>query len=88
MKDERKHSRIQLPVSREQVDAYKEKLKALNAAPIKKVAEAKARKKRKVGGPGNPRQEYCQVFNTLRPRQNGRHFSDDIFKCIFLDEDL
>ena len=25
-------------------------------------------------------------FNTLRPRQNGRHFADDIFKCIFLTE--
>ena len=25
------------------------------------------------------------VFNTLRPRQNGRHFADDIFKCIFLN---
>ena len=24
--------------------------------------------------------------NTLRPRQNGRHFPDDIFKCIFLNE--
>ena len=24
--------------------------------------------------------------NTLRPRQNGRHFEDDIFKCIFLNE--
>ena len=23
---------------------------------------------------------------TLRPRQNGRHFADDIFKCIFLNE--
>ena len=23
-------------------------------------------------------------LNTLRPRQNGRHFTDDIFKCIFL----
>ena len=27
----------------------------------------------------------CRV-NTLRPRQNGRHFPDDIFKCIFLNE--
>ena len=27
-------------------------------------------------------------FNTLRPRQNGRHFADDIFKCIFLNENL
>ena len=24
--------------------------------------------------------------NTLRPRQNGRHFADDTFKCIFLNE--
>ena len=24
--------------------------------------------------------------NTLRPRQNGRHFPDDRFKCIFLNE--
>ena len=26
------------------------------------------------------------IFNTLRPRQDGRNFSDDIFKCIFLNE--
>ena len=25
-------------------------------------------------------------LNTLRPRQNGRHFPDDIFKYIFLNE--
>ena len=25
-------------------------------------------------------------INTLRPGQNGRHFADDIFKCIFLNE--
>ena len=24
--------------------------------------------------------------NTLRPRQNGRHYPDDIFKCIFLNQ--
>ena len=29
--------------------------------------------------------KYVTV-NTLRPRQNGRHFTDDIFKCIFLNE--
>ena len=27
-------------------------------------------------------------FNTLRPRQNGRRFPDDIFKCIFLNENV
>ena len=26
--------------------------------------------------------------NTLRPRQNGRHFADDTFKCIFLNENV
>ena len=28
------------------------------------------------------------LFNTLRPRQNGRHFPDDIFKWIFLNESV
>ena len=27
-------------------------------------------------------------FNTLRPRQDGRHLPDDIFKCIFLNENV
>ena len=35
---------------------------------------------------------YCHWFpwcvNTLRPRQNGRHFADDNFKCIFLNENI
>ena len=26
--------------------------------------------------------------NTLRPRQNGRHFADDNFKCILLNENV
>ena len=28
------------------------------------------------------------TVNTLRPRQNGRHFTDAIFKCIFLNENV
>ena len=27
-------------------------------------------------------------FNTSRPREDGRHFPDDIFKCIFLNENV
>ena len=27
-------------------------------------------------------------FNTLRPRQNERRFADDIFKCIYLNENV
>ena len=30
--------------------------------------------------------KYC--LNTPRPRQNGHHFPDDIFKCIFLNEKI
>ena len=27
-------------------------------------------------------------INSLRPRQNGRHFADDIFKCFFFNENI
>ena len=27
-------------------------------------------------------------YNILRPRQHGRHFADDTFKCIFLNENV
>ena len=33
-------------------------------------------------------QLWVHSFNTLRPRQIDRHFSDDIFKCIFLNENV
>ena len=33
---------------------------------------------------------FCsfQLLKTLRPRQNGRHFTDAVFKCIFLNENV
>ena len=31
---------------------------------------------------------HSLLFNTLRLRQNGCHFPDDIFKCIFLNENV
>ena len=34
----------------------------------------------------NPVVTSC--FNTLRPRQDGRHFAYDTFKCIFLNENV
>ena len=30
----------------------------------------------------------CKSINTLRPRQDGRHFPDDIFNWIFLNENV
>ena len=29
-----------------------------------------------------------ECANTLRPRQNWRHLAGDIFKCIFLNENI
>ena len=29
-----------------------------------------------------------KCLNTLRPRHNGRHFADSIFKCIFFNENV
>ena len=41
--------------------------------------------------PGHePRSSWWRVKRQflLRPRQNGRHFADDLFKCISLNEDV
>ena len=31
---------------------------------------------------------WWSILNTLRPRQDGRRFPDDIFKCIFVNENV
>ncbi|KAI4623610.1 AdoMet-dependent rRNA methyltransferase spb1 [Alternaria sp. BMP 0032] len=46
--DENKHSKLQRPTTAAAASAIKEKLRALNARPIKKVREAQARKKFKA----------------------------------------
>lgn len=46
--DEAKHYQRQLPVSKEIVAEYRARMKEIDVRPIKKIAEAKARKKRKV----------------------------------------
>ena len=33
-------------------------------------------------------EQWGLSINTLRPRQNGHHFPDDNFKCIFLNENV
>ena len=38
--------------------------------------------------PWNMMTSVGKFVNTLRPRQNCRHFADDIFKCIFLNENI
>ena len=48
MKEEKKYYQKQLPVTKEQVDEYKQQVREINARPIKKIAEAKAKAKYKV----------------------------------------
>ncbi|KAJ3138493.1 AdoMet-dependent rRNA methyltransferase spb1 [Physocladia obscura] len=43
--DENRHNKINLPVTKEAVDLMKQKLRAMDARPIKKVAEAKFRQR-------------------------------------------
>lgn len=46
--DENQHSKIMKPITKEAAEAIKAKLRTMNARPMKKVAEAKARKKYKA----------------------------------------
>jgi AdoMet-dependent rRNA methyltransferase SPB1 len=46
--DEGTHNTPQAPITKSEIEAMKAKLKELNARPIKKVAEAKARKKMRL----------------------------------------
>jgi len=48
VRDEGQHHAPILPVTKTEVDTYKEQLKAINARPIRKIAEAKARKQVKT----------------------------------------
>lgn len=48
VEDESKHDKQQKPITKAAAAAIKEKLRALNARPIKKVREAKARKKQRA----------------------------------------
>ena len=41
-----------------------------------------------LGQNGNFKEYTATVLNTLRPRQNGRHFTDDTFKRIFLNDNV
>lgn len=48
LEDEKKHYRTNMPLSKEAVDTLRARQRAIDARPIKKIAEAKARKKHRA----------------------------------------
>ena len=43
---------------------------------------------RRTNGQADGANNVHYAFNTLRPRQNGCNFTDDILKCIFFNENV
>ena len=50
LEDEKQHCQAQMPVTKNDIQMYKDRMRALDARPIQKVAEARARKKRRMMG--------------------------------------
>ena len=51
------------------------------------VADARGRAISNQGIEGREQSDFStEGVNTLRTRQNGRYFPDDILKCIFLND--
>ncbi|XP_008577304.1 PREDICTED: pre-rRNA processing protein FTSJ3 isoform X1 [Galeopterus variegatus] len=48
VQEEKQHRTRQLPIDKKEVERYRKRWREINARPIKKVAEAKARKKRRM----------------------------------------
>lgn len=79
--DEGKHDKPQKPITKAAAAAIKEKLRALNARPIKKVREAKARKKFKAA----QRLEKLKKKSDLLANEEGmteKEKADSISKLI------
>jgi AdoMet-dependent rRNA methyltransferase SPB1 len=73
--EEKVHNIPTLPVTKDMVMEAKAKFKELNARPIKKVAEAKARKKLKLMKKAEKTKARAQVIadsNDMRPAEKSR----------------
>lgn len=63
LEDENKHYRANIPISKEAVEALRARQRALDARPIKKIAEAKARKKHRAAMRLEKAQKKAEAIN-------------------------
>ncbi|WFD27968.1 AdoMet-dependent rRNA methyltransferase spb1 [Malassezia nana] len=63
LEDENKHYRTNLPITKEAVEALRARQRALDARPIKKLAEAKARKKHRAAMRLEKAQKKAEAIN-------------------------
>lgn len=63
LNDEKEHYRSNIPVTKEAVNALRAKQRALDARPIKKIAEAKARKKHRAATRLENAQKRAEAIN-------------------------
>lgn len=74
VRDEGQHHAPILPVTKQEVDAFKEQLRAINARPLRKIAEAKARKQVKT----QKRWEKIKAQAELIANQEGGNGDDKL----------
>ncbi|KAG5358151.1 AdoMet-dependent rRNA methyltransferase SPB1 [Yarrowia sp. B02] len=79
--DENKHNKLNKPITKEAVEALKQKMKALNARPIKKVLEAKGRKKMRALRRLEQMKKKSEIINEDGSRSE-KEKADDISKLM------
>lgn len=79
--DENKHNKLNKPITKEAVEALKQKMKALNARPIKKVLEAKGRKKMRALRRLEQMKKKSELINEDGARSE-KEKADDISKLM------
>lgn len=62
VEDENTYCQKQVPITKDMVNEYRQKLKEINARPIKKIAEAKARKKHRAIQKMNKARKKAQII--------------------------
>jgi AdoMet-dependent rRNA methyltransferase SPB1 len=86
LEEEKQHCRASLPVTKELVERYKAKMREINERPTKKVAEAKGRKKRRVGLFNSLLFYYYFVFKELRKLEKVKRKAEPLLENADLDD--